>query len=52
MLGSFWGLIPVIIIIFLVVWRTNMEDKTLKNELPGYIDYAQRVKYRLIPYIW
>lgn len=52
MLGSFWGLIPAIIIIFLVFWRTNMEDKTLKNELPGYNDYVKRVKFRLIPYIW
>ncbi len=29
-----------------------MEDKTLKTELPGYNDYTQKVKYRLIPSIW
>ena len=52
MLGSFWGLIPAITTIFLVFWRTYLENKTLKTELPGYIDYAQRVKNRLIPYIW
>lgn len=52
LLGSFWGLFPAIITIILLSGRTYMEDKTLKTELPGYNDYAQRVKYRLIPYIW
>jgi protein-S-isoprenylcysteine O-methyltransferase Ste14 len=51
MLGSFWGLFPAIITLVLLSWRTYMEDKTLKNELPGYCDYAQKVKYRLIPFI-
>jgi protein-S-isoprenylcysteine O-methyltransferase Ste14 len=32
--------------------RTYLEDKTLHDELPGYPEYAERVKYRLIPGIW
>ncbi len=34
------------------VIRTALEDRTLQNELPGYQDYAQRVRYRLIPGIY
>jgi len=52
MLGSLWGVFPAIITIILLSWRTYMEDKTLKNELPGYNDYTQKVKYRLVPFIW
>jgi protein-S-isoprenylcysteine O-methyltransferase Ste14 len=52
MLGSFWGLLPAILTIILVFVRTYMEDNTLKNELPGYTDYTNKVKFRLIPYLW
>jgi len=34
------------------VTRTALEDRTLKDELPGYRDYARRVRYRLIPGIY
>jgi protein-S-isoprenylcysteine O-methyltransferase Ste14 len=34
------------------VVRTILEDRTLQNELPGYAEYARRVRYRLIPGIW
>jgi protein-S-isoprenylcysteine O-methyltransferase Ste14 len=50
--GSAYGLIPAGITVGLLVLRTYLEDKTLQAELPGYADYAQRVKYRLIPGIW
>ena len=36
---------------FLVV-RTVLEDRTLQNELPGYKEYAEQVRYRLIPGVW
>lgn len=52
MLGSFWGLFPAIITLVFVFWRTSMEDKTLKTELPGYNDYTKKVKYRLLPFVW
>ncbi len=52
LLGSFWGLIPVVPIMILVIGRTCLEDKTLLAELAGYTDYARKVRYRLIPRIW
>ena len=51
-LGSFYGLIPVAVVIMLLFVRTYLEDSTLKKELPGYSDYAKNVPFRLIPYIW
>jgi protein-S-isoprenylcysteine O-methyltransferase Ste14 len=51
-LGSLWALIPAVLIACLLIVRTYMEDRTLHDELPGYSDYAQRVRYRLLPGIW
>lgn len=50
--GSFWALIPGGLATGLIILRTYLEDKTLKKELPGYLEYSQKVKYRLIPGIW
>jgi protein-S-isoprenylcysteine O-methyltransferase Ste14 len=36
----------------LTVLRTALEDESLQAELPGYRDYARKVRFRLIPYIW
>jgi protein-S-isoprenylcysteine O-methyltransferase Ste14 len=52
MLGSYWGLVPGILIIIPVLIRTSLEDKTLHEELAGYGEYAQEVPFRLIPHIW
>jgi len=51
-LGSVWALIPGGLIALLFVVRTALEDKTLREELPGYQDYAARVRHRLLPGIW
>jgi protein-S-isoprenylcysteine O-methyltransferase Ste14 len=51
-LGSLWAVIPAGLIACLLVVRTALEDRTLRDELPGYTDYAQRVRYRLLPGIW
>jgi len=51
-LGSLYTLIPAVIIVVLFIIRTALEDKTLQKELPGYKEYAQKVRYRLIPGIW
>ena len=51
-LGSLYTLIPAFIIVILFFIRTALEDKTLLEELPGYKEYAQRVRHRLIPGIW
>ena len=51
-LGSVWTLIPGAAALIVVVIRTALEDQTLQEELPGYRDYARRVRYRLIPGIY
>ena len=50
--GSLWSIIPIILLIMLFIIRTNLEDKTLKNELKGYSEYSYRTRYRIIPYVW
>jgi len=52
MLGSWWGLIPALATIVVVVARTKLEDRKLQAELDGYADYARRVRYRLLPGVW
>lgn len=52
LLGSWWALLPGALNIGLFVVRTTLEDRTLQAELPGYKDYVQKVRYRLIPGIW
>ena len=51
-LGSLYTLIPTAVIMVLFLIRTALEDKTLKEELPGYKEYSQKVRYRLIPGLW
>lgn len=48
-LSSLWTLIPTAVALIIAVVRTALEDRTLLEELPGYRDYALRVRYRLIP---
>ena len=50
--GSAYGLIPAGLTVGLLVFRTALEDRTLRAELPGYADYARQVRYRLVPGIW
>ena len=51
-LASYWAVIPgALIIPLLVVWILN-EENVLTKELPGYEQYLQKVRYRLIPRIW
>ena len=51
-LGSLWALIPAVLSCLLLVVRTILEDKTLRDELTGYEEYTQRVRYRLLPGVW
>ena len=51
-LGSLWTLIPTAVASIIAVARTVLEDRTLREELPGYRDYSRRVRYRLIPWIF
>ncbi|HVX15256.1 MAG TPA: isoprenylcysteine carboxylmethyltransferase family protein [Pirellulales bacterium] len=51
-LGSYWAILPGVLAAIVLVVRTALEDRTLHRELPGYREYAQRVRYRLVPGIW
>ncbi|NKB33957.1 MAG: DUF1295 domain-containing protein [Pseudomonadales bacterium] len=51
-LSSVWTLIPAAVASIITMIRTVLEDQTLLEELPGYRDYARRVRYRLIPGIY
>jgi len=51
-LNSLWALIPVGLYTILLITRTALEDKTLQKELPGYMDYTAKVRYRLFRWIW
>lgn len=51
-LGSWWGILPGAAAGLLFVFRTALEDRTLLVKLPGYMDYASRVRYRLLPGVW
>ena len=49
---SLWAMIPIAIATAATVARTALEDKTLREELPGYLAYTQETRYRLLPGIW
>src|SRR5690606_20214485 len=49
---SLWAWIPTLLLVVVLFIRTALEDKTLQTELPGYKEYAQKTRYRLIPGIW
>ena len=51
-LNSMWTLISAVAALVIAVIRTSLEDKTLHEELPGYRDYARRVRYLLLPGIY
>jgi len=51
-LDSFWVFVPAVFITLILVIRTALEDRFLQKELQSYREYAQQVRYRLIPGIW
>ncbi len=51
-LGSWWALALILLSIAGLVWRILDEEKLLKMDLPGYVEYTQKVRYRLIPGAW
>lgn len=52
LLDSVWTLLPALFLTAVLIVRTRLEDQTLQVELPGYREYAQRVRYRLAPGVW
>jgi protein-S-isoprenylcysteine O-methyltransferase Ste14 len=51
-LGSYWGILVFLFIAPLLLWRLFDEERILTRDLPGYAEYRQRVRYRLVPLIW
>ena len=52
LLGSWWGLLFVPIGVIGIGVRAVGEERMLRRELPGYDDYARRVRFRMIPGLW
>ncbi|MEW5872331.1 MAG: isoprenylcysteine carboxylmethyltransferase family protein [Chloroflexota bacterium] len=52
LLASWWALLASLLSAFLLILRTALEDRSLKAELDGYADFAQHVRYRLLPGLW
>jgi len=52
MLGSWWSFIPIFAMIAAFVARIPAEERVLRDGLPGYSEYTQRVRWRLVPGIW
>jgi len=51
-LGSFYALIPMIFYVIIIIFRIINEEEVLKKGLEGYTEYLEKIKYRLIPFIW
>ena len=51
-LGSGWGLFAIVPIILAIVWRLLDEERFLVKNLPGYAEYRETFRYRLIPFLW
>jgi len=51
-LGSWWAFVFLIVGILGLAWRILDEEKLLKQDLPGYVEYTQKVHYRLVPGVW
>lgn len=51
-LGSWWGLLIIAVVLPGLMWRILDEEKLLEKDLSGYREYEQKVRYRLVPYVW
>jgi protein-S-isoprenylcysteine O-methyltransferase Ste14 len=51
-LGSFWALIPFLFMPAVLAFRILNEEKVLLRDLPGYVEYCRKVRYRMIPRVW
>jgi protein-S-isoprenylcysteine O-methyltransferase Ste14 len=51
-LGSWWGELVIVAMLPALLWRLFDEEKFLARNLPGYVEYRQKVRYRLVPRVW
>jgi protein-S-isoprenylcysteine O-methyltransferase Ste14 len=52
LLGSWYGLLLLLLFLPALAVRATLEERVLREELPGYKTYMAQVKYRIIPYVW
>lgn len=52
LIGSFWGLACVPVLVVGLAFRAVLEERMLCEQLEGYAEYAARVRYRFVPYVW
>ena len=51
-LGSWWSLGLIVLFMPVLLWRLLDEEKILRKDLGGYTEYIQKVRYRLVPFVW
>lgn len=51
-LASCWGLLATLFMVPVLVWRHFDEENLLAAHLPRYSEYQEKVRHRLVPYIW
>jgi protein-S-isoprenylcysteine O-methyltransferase Ste14 len=51
-LGSYWGLLAILLVLPTILWRLLDEEAYLRRHLPGYVEYCSRTRHRLIPGLW
>ena len=51
-LGSWWALPALLPLPALLVLRIHGEERLLRQELPGYVEYSEAVPFRLVPGLW
>lgn len=51
-LGSWWSILPMVLVVATLIRRTALEDRLLQQNLQGYTDYAGKVRFRLLPGVW
>ena len=51
-LGSYWATLPMVLYIPIIALRIKDEEQLLRADLKGYTEYCDRVRWRLLPYIW
>lgn len=51
-LGSYWGLLALVLMTPVLIWRLYDEERFLEKNLPGYREYQQKVPHHLVPHVW
>jgi protein-S-isoprenylcysteine O-methyltransferase Ste14 len=51
-LGSWWGFLVIAVVLPALIWRLLDEERFLARNLPGYAEYQDKLRYRLIPLVW